>query len=338
MQRIALLGAGFIGKVHARNLAAHPRVDLAGIFDVDQSSAREVAALHGTRVFTSVEEALTNPAVDGVLIASSTNTHAQLLTAAAEAGKAIFCEKPIDLSFEVAESAAAAAKAAGVPVMIDFCRRFDPSYAALREAVTTGEVGDVELIQMTNRGPSLPPISYLKVSGGQMRDQTIHFFDLACWITGLDPVSVFAAGSALADSEVAQIGDVDTSVVTLQMANGALCEIDSQRRIAYGYDERIEVSGSRQMVEAARQRTGWTNHYGREQIRSNGLDKGWFERIERTFRAALDEFVSAVEEGRAPSASIEDGLRAQRIADAATQSLTTGQLVEIAPVAAATAV
>jgi len=329
MPRIAQLGAGFIGHVHARNLAEHPGVDFAGIYDADGSRSAELAATHSVAVYQSVEDVLADASVDAVLIASSTDTHAQLLTAAARAGKAVFCEKPIDLSLEIAREAADVAEQAGVPVMIDFCRRFDPAYASLREAVASGEVGEVELVQMTTRGPSLPPISYLRVSGGQMRDQNIHFFDLLCWITGLQPVQVFAMGSALVDPQVAEIGDVDTSVVSLRLSNGALAQIDAQRRIAYGYDERIEVNGTRQMVEAARQRTGWTNHYGEDELRTNGLDRGWFERIEGTFRSSLDEFVSALDEGRAPSASLADGLRAQRIADAATESLATGRPVDL---------
>ena len=213
--------------------------------------------------------------------------------------------------------------------MIDFCRRFDPSYVTLRDAVQSGELGDVEMVQMTTRGPSLPPIEYLAVSGGQMRDQNIHFFDLLCWITGLEPVSVYARGAALADPRVAEVGDVDTSIAILTLSNGALVQLDAQRRTPYGYDERIEVSGTKEMIEAKRQQTGATRRYSRGMIREDGVDEGWFERIAHTFPLALDEFVSALEERRSPSAGLADGLRAQRIADAAARSLETGQPVDI---------
>lgn len=329
MQNIALLGAGFIGQVHASSLATNPRVRFTSVYDVDTARAEELAKKHGA-ASRSLEDILGDPHIDAVLIATSTNTHADLLEQAAQAGKAVFCEKPIDLSYEVAERAAKTAEAAGIPVMIDFCRRFDPAYVALKEAVESGDLGEVEMVQMSTRGPSLPPIDYLAVSGGQMRDQNIHFFDLLCWITGLEPVSVYARGSALADPRVAEVGDVDTSIAVLTLSNGALVQIDAQRRTPYGYDERIEVSGTKEMIEAKRQQTGATRRYSMGSIREDGLDTGWFERIEHTFPLALEEFVSALEEGRAPSAGLADGLRAQRIADAATLSLQTGQPVDIA--------
>lgn len=328
MQNIALLGAGFIGAVHASALSAHPRLEFSAVYDTDARRAERLAAEHETSSKT-LEEILADDAVDAVLIATSTSTHAELIEQAAAAGKAVFCEKPIDLSYDVAERAATAAQAAGVPVMIDFCRRFDPAYIALKEAVESGEVGEVEMIQMSTRGPDLPPIEYLAVSGGQMRDQNIHFFDLLCWITGLEPVSVYARGSALVDPKVAEIGDVDTSIAVLTLSNGALVQLDAQRRTPYGYDERIEISGTEQMIEAKRQQSGTTRRYGKGWIREDGPYAGWFERIEHTFPLALDEFVSALEEGRAPSSGLADGLRAQRIADAATLSLETGAPVDI---------
>lgn len=328
MQNIALLGAGFIGSVHAAALASHPRVHFSAIYDTDTGRAERLAAEHQTKSKT-LEAIFADDHVDAVLVATSTNTHADLIEQAARAGKAVFCEKPIDLSYDVAERAARAAEAAGIPVMIDFCRRFDPAYVALRDAVQSGELGEVELVQMSTRGPSLPPIEYLAVSGGQMRDQNIHFFDLLCWITGLEPVSVYARGAALADPRVAEVGDVDTSIAILTLSNGALVQLDAQRRTPYGYDERIEVSGTKEMIEAKRQQTGATRRYGKDMIREDGLHVGWFERIAHTFPLALDEFVSALEERRAPSAGLADGLRAQRIADAAAYSLETGQPVDI---------
>jgi myo-inositol 2-dehydrogenase/D-chiro-inositol 1-dehydrogenase len=266
-----------------------------------------------------------------VLIASSTDTHASLLRACAAAGKAVYCEKPIDLALPIATEAIRTVQASGVPAMVGFNRRFDPDHRALRDAVRSGALGTVELVQMTNRGPSLPPLDYLRVSGGQMRDQTVHFFDLLRWITGLEPVEVYVAGAALADPRVADVPDVDTSVATLRMSNGALCQIDSTRRIAYGYDERIEVNGSEGMVESGRRRTGTVSRYGLGTVVSDGVDVGWFERMSHTYRLALDAFVEAVNAGRAPEPSLDDGLAAQRIAEAATQSLRTGRAVPIEP-------
>ena len=329
MQTFALLGAVFIGRVHADSLAAQPDVRFARVFDVDGERAAELADRYGAGRTDDLDAVFADPAIDAVLIASSTNTHADLIKRAAAAGKAVFCEKPIDLSLEVARDAAAAAHKAGIPVMMDFNRRYDPAYAAVHEAVVSGEVGRVELVSMTTRGPSLPPLSYLEVSGGQMRDQTVHFFDLLRWITGLEPVEVYVAGAALVDPAVAEVGDVDTSVAVLRLANGALVQIDSQRRIGYGYDERIEVNGSLRMVEAARHRTGFVNHYGPGELRTNGLDVGWFERVRSTYRKSLDAFVEALEHSAPVPAPLSDGLRAQVIAEAATQSLRTGRPVAI---------
>jgi myo-inositol 2-dehydrogenase/D-chiro-inositol 1-dehydrogenase len=328
--RFALIGAGFIGTVHARNLAAHPGVDFALVYDLDAARAQTLAARHGAQVAADLETIFAAPAIDAVFIASSTNTHADYLIRAAQAGKAILCEKPIDLDIARVRRSVAAVTDAGVPVMINFNRRFDANHAALRASVAAGEAGTIELVQMTARGPVVPPIDYIKVSGGQMRDQTIHFFDLLRWITQDDPVEVHVMGAALADPRVAEAGDVDTSIALLRMRGGALCQIDSVRRSAYGYDERIEVFGSQGMVESCRQRFRGVSRYIGDKIVEDGLPAGWFERIEPTYYQALDAFVGALQAGTAPSPSLDDGLKAQLIAEAATQSLHTGAPARIA--------
>lgn len=326
----ALIGAGFIGAVHARNLAEHPDVDLRWVHDIDPHRARGLAARHGARAAGEVADVLDDPSLDAVLIASSTDTHAELLVRTARAGKAILCEKPIDLDLTIAREAVAAVERAGVPAMVDFNRRFDPDYAHLRRLVEDGSIGPVELVQMTTRGPSLPPHEYIAVSGGQMRDQTVHFFDLLRWLTDLDPIDVFVAGAALADPAIADLGDVDASVVTLTLPGGALCQIDSVRRITYGYDERIEVLGANGLAEAGRQRRGFVSlRTGPDTVR-DGLHQGWFERMEGTYREALDAFVTALTRGGPPTPSLADGLRAQAIAEAATESLRTGRRITIA--------
>ena len=329
MIRFALIGAGFIGSAHARNLAAHPGVDFALVYDIDPARAADLAARHGARAAAGLDTVFASHEIDAVFIASSTNTHADYLQRAARAGKAILCEKPIDLDIDRARAAVAAVQDAGVPAMIDFNRRFDASHAELRANVAAGDAGAIELVQMTSRGPAVPPIEYIKVSGGQMRDQTIHFFDLLRWITGDEPVEVHAMGAALADPRVAAAGDVDTSVALLRMRGGALCQIDSVRRSSYGYDERIEVFGSRGMVESRRQRFRGVSRYAGDKVVEDGLHAGWFERIEASYYHALDAFVNAVQSGAAPSPSLDDGLRAQLIAEAATQSLRTGAPVRI---------
>ncbi len=326
MIRFALIGAGFIGTVHAANLAAHPGVDFRLVYDVDRQRAQTLAAAHGAAAATELEELFDPSLIDAVFIASSTDTHAVHLRRAAAVGIAALCEKPIDLDLERARETATFAQECGVPVMVDFNRRFDRDYGELKRLVDSGGIGTVELIQLTSRGPSMPPLSYVAVSGGQMRDQTVHFFDLVRWLSGLDPVEVFATGSALAEPAIADYDDVDTSAVTLRLPGGALVQIDSVRRTGYGYDERIEVMGSEGMVEARRHRTGAVSRYSGTSVVDDGLHSGWFERVQPTYAAALSAFVSALESGETPAPSLEDGLKAQAIAEAAVLSLRSGRM------------
>jgi myo-inositol 2-dehydrogenase / D-chiro-inositol 1-dehydrogenase len=330
MLKVAVIGTGFIGSVHAKNFSRHPGAELVAVSDANIEMANKAALATGARVESDVEKVFSNKDIQAVLIATSTNTHADFLRRAAEAGKAVYCEKPISLDYEEAEKAVQAVRAAGVPVMLGFNRRFDASHAAVKEAVEQGQVGRVEIVQLTSRGPQPPPISYVKVSGGQLRDQTIHFFDLLRWLTNDEPVEVYAIGAALVDPAIGEAGDVDTSVVSLRMASGALAQIDCSRRAAYGYDETIEVFGSEGMVESARQNFRNRSLYrGREVIR-DGLHPGWFERVEQSYYEAIDAFVKSVEQGTPPSPSLEDGLKAQLVADKATESLKTGQPIKVA--------
>ena len=325
MQRFALLGAGFIGSVHAANLAANPDVDFALVYDVDPSRAKTLAAANGAQPASDLAQVFDPDRIDAVFIASSTDTHAENLRRAADAGVAALCEKPIDLDLGHAVDVVGYATERNARAMVNFNRRFDRDYAELKRVVDSGEIGQVELIQLSSRGPAMPPLSYIAVSGGQMRDQTVHFFDLARWIADLDPVEVFATGSTLAEPRLADYGDVDTSAVTLRLPTGALVQIDCTRRTGYGYDERIEVLGSTGLVEARRQRAGNVSRYGAGAVVDDGLHAGWFERVRPTYGAALAHFVAALENGDAITPSLDDGLRAQAIAESATRSLTSGK-------------
>lgn len=324
MIRFALIGAGFIGTVHAASLAAHPDVDLALVADVDEARARDLAGRHGTRA-GGIAEAFDPAAIDAVLIASSTPTHTEYLRRAADAGIAALCEKPIDLDLAAATDTVRHVERSGIPVMIGFNRRFDRDYGQLRRLVESGRVGTVELVQLSSRGPTSPPLDYVKVSGGQMRDQAVHFFDLARWIAGEDPLEVHAMGSALADPRIAQYGDVDTSAITLRLASGALAQIDCVRRTGYGYEERIEVFGSRGLAQARPHQVGTVRGYLAGEVFEDGLTPGWFERAEPTYAASLAAFVAALVQGRTPPVTLRDGLMAQAIAEAATRSLSSGR-------------
>ena len=329
MLKIGVIGAGFIGSVHAKNIARHPETQLVAVSDVNLEAAKKLAAATGAKAVGDAAEIFSDKEVEAVFICSLTSTHVDFLKRSAEFGKAVYCEKPIGLDYQEAVAAVDVVRAAKVPAMLGFNRRFDPNHAALQDEVRRGEVGKLEIIQMTSRGPSLPAISYLATSGGQLKDQTIHFFDLLRWITGGEAQEVYAIGAAMVDPKVAEVGDVDTSIVAIRMESGALCQIDSARRTGYGYDERIEVFGSTGMVESRRQRVRGVSRYVGDKIIDDGLHAGWFERIEQSYYQILDAFADSVANGTEPSPSLEDGLKAQLLADKATESLKSGKPVKV---------
>src|SRR5438132_7342114 len=295
MTKFALFGAGFIGKVHANNIAAHPRAELQYVYDINSEAAEQLASRLGARVASSPEEIWVADDVDAVLIASSTNTHADLLSSAIQAQKPIYCEKPIDLNISRVKAVVQEAYHANIPILIGFSRRFDPNHLGVREAIENGKIGKLEMMHLTSRGPQPPPISYVKVSGGQFRDQTIHFFDLACWIADEAPIEVYATGAALIDPAIGEAGDIDTSMLILKMPSGALCHIDNSRRSSYGYDERIEVFGSEGMVQSNRKPTREVALYTGTKVIFDGLHPDWFGRLGPSFALALDTFISTLE-------------------------------------------
>ena len=330
MIRFALFGAGFIGQVHGANLAACPRTKLQYVYDVNAEAADRLAGRFGAKVAGSVEEIFAADDVDAVLIASSTNTHADLLSAAIKAGKPVYCEKPIDMDLARVKAVVQEAHDNPTPIMMGFSRRFDPNHRGLRQAVQAGEVGVVEMIQMCTRSSAPPPLAYIKVSGGQFRDQTIHMFDLLCWIAGQAPVEVYATGSSMMDPAITAAGDVDTSMLILKFADGALCHIDNSRHTGYGYDERIEVFGSAGLVESRRKPIRDVAIYKGDKVIEDGMFAGWFERMEPSFLLAIDAFAAALEGEHADYPTLQDGLRAQMIAEAAIESLKKNQPVQIA--------
>lgn len=327
-QRFALIGCGFIGQVHAANLARHPGVELALVCDIDTARAAALAQQFGARA-ASVPQALSSEAIDAVLIASATPTHAPLLEQAVLAGKAVYCEKPIDLSLSRAREVVASISPLQVPVTVGFNRRFDRSHAQLKAQLQQGVIGRSELIQMVCRASELPPLSYLQASGGQMRDQAIHFFDLLRWLTEDEVVTVGALGAALAMPAIRDI-DVDTSVLIMRLQQGALAQLDNARRTAYGYDERISVMGNMGMLASKSQAVRGATLYQGQHIRQPGLYADWFSRVQETYYSHLDAFVRHLGgEKVAGLPGLIDGLRAQAIAEAAQLSLTRGEFVEV---------
>ena len=243
--RIAVLGVGRIGRMHAELIARQvPGASLAYVQDVNAGAAAAVGAALGVPFTTDVDVVLGSDDVDAVAICSSTDTHAPLLIAAAKAGKAIFCEKPVSLDLATVDHALAIVANSGVALQIGFNRRFDPAHASVREAVVSGAVGDVHLVRITSRDPAPPPVEYIKVSGGLFCDMTIHDFDMARFITGSEVTEVFARAAVRVDRAIGEAGDVDTAVVVLTHANGVITTIDNSRQAVYGYDQRVEAFGS----------------------------------------------------------------------------------------------
>jgi myo-inositol 2-dehydrogenase/D-chiro-inositol 1-dehydrogenase len=328
MVRFGVLGAGRIGKVHARTLADSGRAQVAYVADAVPEAAQALAASVGARV-ASVEEVIAASDVDAILIATPTDTHADLIEAAARAGKAILCEKPVSMSVERIEACLQVVEKAGVPLMIGFHRRYDPNFSVLEKRLRAGEIGDVEIVTITCRDPSAPPVSYIERSGGLYRDMMIHDFDMARFLLGEEPVIVHALGAVLTDPAIAATGDVDTAVVHMQTASGKICVITNSRRATYGHDQRIEVHGSKGMLRAGNihlstvekaNGVGWTQ---------DQIPFSFIERYQAAYETEINQFLTFLESGKNPSASGYDGLMAQKLAEAATESKRTGQAVKI---------
>ena len=321
--RIGLLGCGRIGQVHAQSIQHIDGVRVSAVADAFAEPAEKLAAASGATVMTS-DELIASPEVDAVVIGTPTDTHYDLIHAAASAGKAIFCEKPVDMSADRIRDCMAAVNTAGVPFLTAFNRRFDPNFAHLQTQLAEGAIGNVEIVSIQSRDPSPPPISYIESSGGLFRDMMIHDLDMARFLLGEEPVSVYAVGAALVDPEIGKAGDVDTAAVILTCASGRICQISNSRRASYGYDQRIEVHGSGGMLRA----DNMLEHTV-EMATADGFGKApaqhfFLERYAEAYRREMRHFVDAVQNATAISPSIEDGLKAQLLADAASQSRETG--------------
>jgi myo-inositol 2-dehydrogenase/D-chiro-inositol 1-dehydrogenase len=321
-------GAGRIGAIHAANIAAHPGARLRTIVDTDHAAAERLAGRCGATVGTEAK-ALADPAIDAVVIASSTDTHADLIEAAARAGKAIFCEKPVDLDRRRAEACVVVALECGVPLMIGFNRRFDPHFARLEREIRAGRIGRPELLTIKSYDPAPPSIEFVRRSGGLFRDMMIHDFDMACWLLAEEPVEVFARGSVLVDPAIGEAGDFDTGVATLRMPSGALCQLAGTRRAVYGYDQRIEVLGAAGALHAGNVVESTVVFHGADGIVGDKPLPFFLQRYADAYRAELDHFIAAVGSGTAPSVGGADGIRGLKLADAAEESARTGHPVKL---------
>ena len=327
--RIGLLGCGRIGRVHADSVTAHPRAELARVFDPFEAAAHEVADRFGSEGTTDAAAIIDDPSIDAVIVASPTPTHVDLLTRAVRAGKAVLCEKPIDLDLARVDACRADIGDLADRVMVGFNRRFDPSFADIRARVDAGEIGGLEQLVIISRDPAPPPAAYVASSGGLFRDMTIHDFDMARFFLG-EVAAVSASSSNLIAAEIADAGDIDGAVVVLRGTSGALCTIINARRCAFGYDQRLEAFGELGMLTAANQLPTLVRFSGADRTEVAAPYANFFlDRYTPAYRAELDHFVTSVENGTVPSPGFGDGRAALVLADAANESLRTGTEVEI---------
>ena len=331
MLNFALMGAGRIGKMHAKNLSMHSKSNLSYVYDINQDFANEVAKLSGAKVAQSAEEAINDKNVDAVLIASATPTHIDFMTMAAKAGKAVLCEKPIDLDIAKVDKCYETIKNFSVPIQIGFNRRFDKSNKKIKLAKDNGEIGNLEMVIITSRDPEPPGIEYLKAAGGFFRDTTIHDFDLSRFILGDDPViEVSAYGSQLISAECKEVGDQDTAMFIMRSQKGVLIHINNSRRAVYGYDQRVEIFGSKGMMISNNQSPTSVEKFDKNMTYAKDPIHFFFiERYEQAYKDQLGDFVNNVMNNEKPGVTFEDGRNALLLANAAYESFETGKSVKV---------
>ena len=328
MHKIALIGAGRIGRIHAANVAAHPELQLAYVIDPVAGSAKDVAASYGAKV-ADLDGALGDASVAGVIVASSTDTHLDFSLRAAQSGKAIFCEKPIDLDLARAEANASKFEAARARMFLAFNRRFDPNFRALKKKLDAGAVGKLETLHITSHDPSPPPPSYVAVSGGLFKDMAIHDFDMARWVLGEEPSEVFAAGACLVDPEIGKLGDIDTAKVILRTASGKLCVISNSRRSGYGYDQRMEAFGAAGALRAGNVTESTVEAWTEGGAQADQFQNFFLDRYAAAYKFEMAHFADMIARNATPEIGYKDGVAALALAAAAQASMQAGAPVQL---------
>lgn len=326
--RFGLLGAGRIGKVHARAVTGNPDAVLVAVADAFPPAAEAIAAQYGCDVRT-IEDIEAADDIDAVVICTPTDTHADLIERFSRAGKAIFCEKPIDLDVARVRACMRIVEETGGKLMVGFNRRFDPHFMAVHQAIEAGRIGDVEMVTITSRDPGAPPVDYIKRSGGIFRDMTIHDFDMARFLLGEEPVSVTATAAVLVDKAIGEAGDYDSVSVILQTASGKQAIISNSRRATYGYDQRIEVHGSKGMVAAENQRPVSIEIATGDGYTRPPLHDFFMTRYTEAYANEIASFIASLDKGTPLSPSGADGLAALALADAAVRSVREKRLIEV---------
>src|SRR3569623_295901 len=326
--RFALLGAGRIGKVHARAVTSNPAAKLVAVADAMEKAAQDIATQYGCEVRT-IDAIAAAKDIDAVVSCTPTDTHADLIEKFSKAGKAIFCEKPIDLSVKRVQECLKVVEANKTTLMVGFNRRFDPHFMAVRAAIDAGEIGTVEMVTIVSRDPGAPPIDYVKRSGGIFRDMTIHDFDMARFLLGEEPVAVSAHASVLVDKKIGEAGDFDSVSVILETASGKQAVISNSRRATYGYDQRIEVHGSKGMVAAENQRPVSIELANEKGYTRPPLHDFFMTRYLDAYALEVAAFIAAATSGKKAAPSGAVGLVALKLADAALKSATTGKTIRL---------
>jgi myo-inositol 2-dehydrogenase/D-chiro-inositol 1-dehydrogenase len=324
---IAIIGAGRIGRIHSVNAISEPRLAVKYIVDPVAKAANELAAATGASV-ASLDEILADPAVAGVVVASSTDTHLQFSAAAIKEGKAVFCEKPIDLDLKTARSAASTLDSGGARLFLGFNRRFDHNFLQLRERIQSGEMGALETLHIISHDPSPPPIDYVRLSGGMFKDMTIHDFDMARWLLGDEPVEVYAAATAVVDPAIGEAGDVDTAKTLLRTSSGRICVISNSRRSGYGYDQRIEAYCAKGLLRAGNVLSSTVETWSEDGPRSDALQNFFLDRYAGAYRSEMAHFADIMD-GATPLVGYRDGIAALAIAEAAMESHLESRAVRI---------
>jgi myo-inositol 2-dehydrogenase/D-chiro-inositol 1-dehydrogenase len=326
--KIALIGAGRMGAIHGRNAAANPRLDLVALVEARPDAAASLAAELGCRTATFAD-VLADPELAGVLIASPTSAHLDMVLAALRAGKAVFCEKPLDLELARLRDAEAELSAAAAPLYVAFNRRFDPHFQALKAKLASGAIGALETLHLISHDPAPPPPAFIPTSGGLFRDFTIHDFDMAGWLVEEMPIEVFAWAECLVDPAIAAAGDVDTARVVLRYASGQLCVISNTRRSGYGYDQRVEAYGSLGAAMAGNPRTSTVETWNEAGALAAPIFASFPARYEQSYRAELDHFADVLAGSAVPLTGYQASLRALILADAAGRSVAAGAPVRL---------
>jgi myo-inositol 2-dehydrogenase/D-chiro-inositol 1-dehydrogenase len=337
--RVGIIGAGRIGRVHAQTVSSSSGAVAAAITDIDRSAAEEVARVCGVeRVTETSEQIFNSPDIDAVLICSATNTHSRFVIQAATAGKHIFCEKPVDYDLSQIDSALAAVKRAGVKLQVGFNRRFDPNFARARKAVETGEIGTPHLLHIISRDPAPPPISYIRVSGGMFFDMTIHDFDMARFVMGEEVEEIYAEAGVMVDPEIGKADDVDTAVITLRFRSGAIGTIDNSRQAVYGYDQRIEILGSKGSISVGNCFPNQAVVSTASEVRRDLPLNFFMERYAESFATELQSFIAAVVEDKPPLVTGLDGRMPVLMGMAALRSHKEGKPIQLREIEAMAAV